>query len=122
MEEVAPVNPRVLVVQPRETLARATGRHLQAAGFEPTVVLDADTAVRQALADPHAAVVADLTLPVLDGWCVLAALGHTDQTVIAYGRPDDARRAAALGAAATVQDRGDVVRVLNELLRELERV
>ena len=117
------VSPRVLVVQPRETLALATGRHLQAAGFEATLALDADTAVRLALADPPAAVVADLTLPVLDGWCVLAGLGHReDQTVVAYGRPDDTRRAAALGAAATVHDRGDVVRALNQLLREPERV
>ncbi|MET1001053.1 MAG: hypothetical protein ABWZ15_04520 [Acidimicrobiia bacterium] len=116
------MNLRVVVVQPRETLARATARHLGAAGFEP-VLLDSDAAVQAAVADPPAAVVADLTLPVLDGWCVLAALGHrTEQTVVAYGRPDDARRAASLGAATTVHDCGDVVRALGQLLREPERV
>jgi DNA-binding response OmpR family regulator len=114
---------RVLVVQPRETLARAAGRHLRAAGFEPILAFDADAAVAQALADPPAAVVADLTLPVLDGWCIVAALGHRpDQRVVAYGCPADARRAARLGAGATVHDRGDVVRTLGQLLREPEPV
>ena len=117
------MNLRVLVVQPQETLARATGRHLRAAGFEPVLAFDGDAAVQAAVADPPAAVVADLTLPVLDGWVVLAALGYrSDQTVVAYGRVDDARRAAVLGVGATVHDRGDLVRALGQLLREPERV
>ncbi len=34
------------MVQPRETLARATGRHLRAAGFEPILAFDGDAAVQ----------------------------------------------------------------------------
>ena len=117
------VNLRVLVVQPQETLARATGRHLRAAGFEPILAFDAAAAVQTAVADPPTAVVTDLTLPVLDGWVVLAALGYrSDQTVVAYGRTNDAGRAALLGVGATVHDRGDVVRALGQLLREPEPV
>jgi DNA-binding response OmpR family regulator len=108
----------VLVVQPREALALATGRHLQAAGFDAVVATDGDTGVRLNSRDRPAAVVIDLTLPVLDGWYVLAALARHRHApfVIAYSRPGDASRARALGADACVHDRSAVVETVRHLV------
>ena len=112
--------PRVLVVQPREALAQATGRHLRAAGFEPVVVDDGDAAVRIAVTDPPAAVLVDLTLPALDGWCVLATLGtRTGPPVVAYGPVGDASRAMLLGAVTCVHDRGAVVTAMQRLFQRV---
>ena len=108
---------RVLVVQAREALAHATGRHLAAAGFEPTLAADGDDAVRQLVVDPPAVCVLDLTLAVLDGWYVLAAFGarpHRPQLVV-YCRPGDAARALALGADACVSDRSAVVNAVRRI-------
>ena len=109
--------PRVLVVQPREALAHATGRMLQGAGFEPTLALDGDVAVRRAVTDPPAAVLVDLTLPVLDGWYVLSALGARGvrPRLVAYVPPGEAARALVLGAEACVHDRGAVVAALRRV-------
>ena len=108
---------RVAVVQPREALAQTTARHLRAAGFEPVVLPDGDSAVRLAVTDPPAVVLLDLTLPALDGWCVLAALGtRQGPPVVVYGASGDAARAVLLGAAACVHDRGTVVAALRRLL------
>ncbi|GIU85540.1 MAG: hypothetical protein KatS3mg009_0055 [Acidimicrobiia bacterium] len=109
--------PRVLVVQPREALARTTGRVLRGAGFETTLVPDGDAAVRAAVTDPPAAVLVDLTLPVLDGWLVLSALGarRARPRLVAYAPPGDAARALALGADACVHDRGAAVAALRRV-------
>lgn len=109
--------PRVLVVQPREALAHATGRHLHAAGFEPTLALDGDAGMRLAVVDPPDACLLDLTLPVLDGWYLLAALGARTvrPQLVVYVRPGDAARAVALGADACVSDRGAVVPAFQRL-------
>jgi DNA-binding response OmpR family regulator len=109
---------RVLVVQPREALARTTARELARAGFEPLVVDDGDAAIRLSVTDPPAVVLVDLTLPALDGWCVLASLGaRLGPPVVAYGPPGEAGRAMVLGAAACVHDRGAVVGALQRLLQ-----
>lgn len=102
---------RVLVVQAREALAHATGRHLAAAGLEPAFASDGDDAVRRLVVDPPAVCVLDLTLPVLDGWYVLAAVGMRPKrpALVVYCRPADAARALALGADACVCDRSAVV-------------
>ena len=85
---------RVLVVQPREALAQTTARALRGAGWEPVVVSDGDAAVRLAVTDPPTLVLLDLTLPALDGWCVLATLGsRAGPPVVAYAPPGDASRA-----------------------------
>jgi len=107
----------VLVVQPRDALARTTARQLAGAGFEPILVDDGDAAVRLAVVDPPAAVLIDLTLPALDGWCVLATLGaRLGPAVVAYGAPGDSARAMQLGAATCVHDRGAVAGALLRLL------
>jgi DNA-binding response OmpR family regulator len=108
---------RVLVVQPRDALARTVARALGGAGWDPVLVPDGDAAVRIAVTDPPAAVLLDLTLPALDGWCVLATLGaRPGPPVVAYAEPGDASRAVLLGAAACVHDRGAVVAALARIL------
>jgi DNA-binding response OmpR family regulator len=108
---------RVLVVQPRDALARTTARAIRSAGWEPVVVCDGDAAVRGTVTDPPDAVVLDLTLPALDGWCVLATLGtRPGPPVVAYADAGDATRAVLLGAAACVHDRGAVVAALARIL------
>jgi DNA-binding response OmpR family regulator len=112
---------RVLVVQSREALAHATCRALHDAGLEASVALDGDTAVRLAVTDPPDAVVFDLTLPVLDGWFVIAALGARSPRpqLVAFGSASDAPRAAQLGVDACVCDRA---RVVPAVTRVLDRV
>ena len=108
---------RVLVVQPREALAHTTVRALRGAGWEPIVVADGDAAVRLAVTDPPTAILLDLTLPALDGWCVLATLGSRQgPPVVAYALSGDASRAVLLGAAACVHDRGAIVAALRRVL------
>jgi DNA-binding response OmpR family regulator len=108
--------PRVAVVQPREALAHTLARHLAGAGFEPEIVVDGDAAVRLGVTESVWAVVVDLTLPALDGWCVLATLGtRIGPLVVTYGVPGDAERAMLLGATACVHDRGAVVPALQRL-------
>ena len=111
---------RVLIVQSREALAHATGRQLQGAGFEPTLALDGDAALRSARLDPPDALLLDLTLPALDGWLVLAAVAEQPDppAIVAYGDPSDRERAVRLGADTCVADRGMVVAALQRLLEE----
>ena len=90
---------RVLVVQPREALAHTTVRTLRGAGWEPIVVADGDAAVRLAVTDPPTAILLDLTLPALDGWCVLATLGSRER---AAGRRVRAGRATRAGPSCSV--------------------
>lgn len=109
---------RVLVVQSREALAYATCRALHDAGIEASVALDGDTAVRLAVTDPPDAVVFDLTLPVLDGWFVLSALGARSPRprLVAYGPAADAARATRLGVDACVCERARVVAAVTRVL------
>ncbi len=109
---------RVLVVQPREALALATCRQLHFAGIETALVFDGDSAVRHAVVEAPDAVVCDLTLPVLDGWYVLAALGAREHgpRIVVYSHPSDASRATALGADAVVHERARVVPAVGHLL------
>jgi DNA-binding response OmpR family regulator len=108
---------RVLLVQPREALARTTARQLQGAGFEPIVVADGDAAIRLAVTDPPSVVLLDLTLPAIDGWCVLSTLGsRSGPPVVVYTAPGDSARAVLLGAAACLHDRGGIVPALRRVL------
>jgi two-component system response regulator BaeR len=61
------VQPRVLVVEDEVKLAALLCDYLRAAGYEPRVEEDGAAALRAFAADPPAAVLLDLNLPVLDG-------------------------------------------------------
>jgi DNA-binding response OmpR family regulator len=91
------VVPRVLVVQ----------RDLDIDGIEQAVAPDGDTAVALLDTEQFDAVVLDLDLPPLDGWCVLARIaGRQDRPpVIAYAAERaDAERARRLGAGLSCTD------------------
>ena len=95
--------PRVLVVESRPEVARAVSATLAEAGWEAIVHVDGH-GVTGAIEtwDPHVVLV-DLTLPALDGWCVLAEVGGLAAppfVVVRVGAPDDVDRAVALGADA----------------------
>ena len=83
--------PRVLVVQQGPDFG---------GDVEQTVATDGDTALALAAREPFDAVLVDLRLPPLDGWCVLAALGVW---------PDGYRPRLV----ATVGDRGEILRALS---------
>jgi CheY-like chemotaxis protein len=99
MEEAGGMVPRVLVVQ----------RPLDVEDVEIAVALDGPEAITRAASEPFDALLVDLSLPVLDGWFVLAALGDSPDrpriVAIATDR-DDVMRAVSLGADDVVDRAG----------------
>src|SRR5438552_3283477 len=85
------VVPRVLVVQ----------RGLDVDGVEQAIAPDGDAALDLLDREPFDAVVLDLALPPLDGWCVLARVasrpGHP-QVIAAVADDAEGERARRLGA------------------------
>jgi len=89
--------PRVLVLQ----------RRLDVDGVDQVVAADGDDALARFAQQPCAAVVVDLRLPPLDGWCVLAALGvlpdaRRPRLVAVIGDRAEMPRARGLGAELCV--------------------
>ena len=95
--------PRALVVQSRPEIARAVSASLAEAEVHAVVLTDGHAAMTALDTwDPHVVLV-DLTLPPLDGWCVLAAVGARVDRPLLVVRVADAsqvERAVALGADA----------------------
>jgi two-component system response regulator RegX3 len=86
---------------------------LQAAGFDTTLAADGATALTRLHLERPDLVLLDLTLPVVDGWGVLAELStrHDVPPVIvctAKRSPRDLARAQELGAAEYVTKPFDV--------------
>jgi DNA-binding response OmpR family regulator len=113
---------RVLVVQTRAEVARAESAALAGAGWEAIVHPDGrgvpDAIERWA---PQLVLV-DLTLPALDGWCVLAEIGgmaRPPSVVVRVADPADADRAVALGADAWVGDETHIVAAAGKLVRSI---
>ena len=76
-------------------------RALDVAGVEQQVASDGDAAIALVEEQPFDAVVLDLSLPPLDGWCVLARLGARTPRTRVIAAASDARdvvRARRLGA------------------------
>jgi CheY-like chemotaxis protein len=110
--------PRALVVQSRPEVARAVSASMADAEVH-TIVLSDGHAVVTAVETwaPHVVLV-DLTLPPLDGWCVLAAVGALADRPLLVVRVADASqvdRAIALGADAWVDDDVHVVAAAGRL-------
>jgi CheY-like chemotaxis protein len=85
------VAPRVLVVE----------RGLDLGDVEQTVAPDGESALALLAHEAFDAVVLDLSLAPLDGWCVLAALGpgpDRPRVIAVVGGRADTARATALGA------------------------
>ena len=101
--------PRALVVQSRPDVAAAVGAALADAGWQAIVTADGTSAASEVDTWAPDVVLVDLTLPPLDGWLVLAAVGaHAERPllVVRVAHAAEADRAVALGADAWVD--GDV--------------
>jgi len=106
MEEIA-VATRALVVQSRPDIADGLSAALAAVGVEALVVADGRAALSVVETWDPAVVLVDLSLPALDGWYVLAALGALPDRPLLVVRVEDASdaaRAVILGADAWVDD------------------
>ena len=116
-EEKAMV-PRALVIQSRPDLARAVSASLADVEVHAIVLSDGHAVVSAVETwEPHVVLV-DLTLPPLDGWCVLAAVGARADRPLLVVRVADAsqvERAIALGADAWVDDAVHVVAAAGRL-------
>jgi two-component system response regulator protein BraR/BceR len=113
------VAPRVLVVQSRPEAARAMSASLADAGLEAVVLLDGHRVAAVIETWDPQVVVVDLTLPALDGWCVLAEVGGSDSApfiVVRVGANGDVVRAIALGADALVEDDVHIVAAAGKLM------
>jgi len=103
---------RALVVQSCPEVAQAVGESLAAAALEAVVIADGQLAVAAVEICAPDVVLVDLTLPPLDGWYVLAAIGLLPDrplVVVRVGHASEADRAIALGADAWVDDTIHVV-------------
>ena len=110
--------PRALVVQSRPEVARAVSASLGDTDWEAIVITDGPAAVDAVETVDPEVVLIDLTLPPLDGWYVLAAVGaRVDRPllVVRVADPSDADRAVALGADAWVDDDVHVVAAAGRL-------
>lgn len=112
-----------VIVQTHDDLAGAVCDSLAALGVEAVRADDGADAVRLVgICDPDVVLV-DLTLPPLDGWCVLAALGETPrgagrhpEIIVRVADHSQAERALRLGADAWAADAAQVVAAAGRLL------
>ena len=110
---------RVLVVQSRPEVARVLSAALVDAGLETVVLADGNAVLDAVEACRPRVVVVDLTLPALDGWYVLAAVGSLPAPpliVVRVTGAQDVARATALGADAWVEDDVHVVAAAGRLM------
>jgi CheY-like chemotaxis protein len=112
---------RLVIAQTHDELAAATGLTLAALGVETIRADDGFDAVRLVTACDPDVVLIDLTLPPLDGWCVLAALGHDragrrPEIVVRVADHSQAERALRLGADVWAADDTQVVAAAGRLL------
>ncbi len=112
---------RLVVLQTGAELAGAVCAALAGEGVETIRGEDGVDALRLvATCDPDIVLV-DVTLPPLDGWCVLAALGHDragrrPEILVRVADHRQAERALLLGADAWAADDGQVVAAAGRLL------
>jgi len=113
----------LVIVQTHDDLAGALCDALAAAGVEAIRADDGPDALRLVgVCDPDVVLV-DLTLPPLDGWCVLAALGDVargpgrrPEIVVRVADHSHAERALRLGADAWAADDAQVVAAAGRLV------
>jgi DNA-binding response OmpR family regulator len=110
-----------VVVQARPFLAAEVSEALAAHGIETVRADDGLDALRLVATYDPELVVLDLTLPPLDGWCVLSALGseragRRPEIVVRVADHRHAERALRLGADAWAADEAQVVAAAGRLL------
>jgi CheY-like chemotaxis protein len=112
---------RAVVVQARAWLACDLAETLAAHGVETIRADDGPDTLRLVATYEPDVVLVDLTLPPLDGWCVLAALGaerlgRRPEIVVKVADHRQAERALRLGADVWAADDGQVVAAAGRLL------
>jgi len=114
---------RAVVVQSRPELARALCDALAVHAIEALSATDGGEASHLVATCEPDIVLVDLTLPPLDGWCVLAALGRPDhgaerrpEIIVRVADHRQAERALRLGADAWAADDAQVVAAAGRLI------
>jgi two-component system response regulator ResD len=113
------MHPRALVVQSRAQVADRVADALADTGIQAIVIPDGHDVVLEVQTWAPDVVLIDLTLPPLDGWQVLAALGALPEPpllVVRLGTASELVRAIALGADAWVDDDVHVVAAAGRLV------
>ncbi len=115
---------RVLVVEAAPARAVVTQQALAHAGYQIEVANDGASGLRAALESPFDVVVADLQLPVLDGWGLLRAVradvvARESAVVVRSGEVElvDALEAARAGARAYLRETGQPDELLEVVAR-----
>jgi CheY-like chemotaxis protein len=98
---------RLLLVEDDDDLREVLTRVLQSRGYVVQAAADGAAALAEVQRDPPAAILTNLTLPVLDGWELLRAVRALPQTaavqvVLLTSGAVDASRAAALGVGGVL--------------------
>jgi len=113
----------LVIVQAHDELAGAVCDALAEHGVEAIRADDGADAVRLVAVCEPVVVLVDLTLPPLDGWCVLAALGEMPhgigrrpEVVVRVADHSQAERALRLGADSWAADDAQVVAAAGRLL------
>jgi two-component system KDP operon response regulator KdpE len=112
---------RSVVVQAGAWLAHEVSAVLAAHGVETIRADDGPDALRLVAVYEPDLVVVDLTLPPLDGWCVLAELGNRrigcrPELVVRVADHRQAERALRLGADAWAADDAQVAAAAGRLI------
>ena len=106
----------ILVVEDDDAVREVTTAVLESGGYTVRAVSDGPSALTAATAERPALVLLDLSLPVLDGWQVLARMRAADTTlpiILLTGHVLGADRAREAGAAATVLKPFDIDALLS---------
>ncbi len=106
-------HPKVLVVEDEEALRKLSGKQRERAGFVVTTAADGLEGHQAAMSQPFDVVVADLNMPVLDGWGMIRALKGDVKTrelpILVLSAHDDYRetlKAARAGAREYMKKTG----------------
>ncbi|HVE85676.1 MAG TPA: response regulator [Myxococcales bacterium] len=122
----ADIRPRVLAVDDEPDMLTLVSKHLTRAGFEVSLAPDGAAAVEAAIQTPFDLIVADLSMPRMDGWEMLKVLKSDHRTsevpVIFISAHDDYRdslRAARAGAHDYLAKTGRSETVVNTALKAI---
>ena len=115
---------RAVVVQARAWLSSELAEAMAGHGVETIRADDGPDLLRLVAVYEPEVVVVDVTLPPLDGWCVLAELGHRrigsrPEIVVRVADHRQAERALLLGADAWAADDAQVVAAAGRLVTSI---
>jgi len=124
--DTADIRPRLLAVDDEPDMLTLMSKHLTRAGFEVTMAVDGQDAVDKALQTPFDLMVADLSMPHMDGWAMLKTLKADHRTrevpVVFVSAHDDYReslRAARAGATDYLTKNGRSEQLVSAALKAI---